>query len=184
MTSTTSATTDSPRMRRSRRWWWLAGGVAALALAAGGVAWWTGSMRHHTGSGDQQAMAQRAAQVMPFDLNATTHTFTKTSSGGVETVVANDPNDQRNIILIRQHLSKEATKFAQGDYSDPAFIHGADMPGLQQLQAAGNRVHVQYAEIPSGATITYTATDPSLVAAVHSWFDAQSSQHAMPGMGG
>jgi hypothetical protein len=44
---------------------------------------------------------------MPFDLNATSHSFAKTDSGGVEQVIANDPADQRNIDLIRQHLGKE-----------------------------------------------------------------------------
>lgn len=186
MTSTTS-TTGSPRMSRSRRRWWLAGGVAVLVLAAAAAAavWMLGGMHHHSnGSGHEQAMAQRAAQVMPFDLHATTHTFTKTNTGGVEKVVANNSTDQRNISLIRQHLGMEAGKFAQGGYSDPAIIHGADMPGLQELRAAGTRVRIEYAEVPAGATITYSATDPVLVAALHSWFDAQGSQHTMPGMGG
>jgi hypothetical protein len=188
MTSTTS-TTASPQMSRSRHRWWLAGGVAVLLLAAAAAVWMLGGMHHHNhgngnGNGNEHAMAQRAAQVMPFDLNATTHTFTKTGTGGVEKVVANRSTDQRNISLIRQHLSMEAGKFAQGDYSDPATIHGTGMPGLQELRAAGTRVRIDYAEVPAGATITYSATDPVLVAALHSWFDAQSSQHAMPGMGG
>ena len=108
----------------------------------------------------------------------------KTGDGGVETVVANDAGDRRNVDLIRQHLRKEATRFSVGDYGDPATIHGADMPGLRELQAAGDRVRVEYAEVPAGASITYRAIDPVVVAALHSWFDAQTSEHAMPGMGG
>ncbi|MGZ4552144.1 MAG: hypothetical protein ACXVGN_02050 [Mycobacteriaceae bacterium] len=41
---------------------------------------------------------------MGFDLNATTHTFTKTTDGGAEQVVANDPADQANIGSLRSHL--------------------------------------------------------------------------------
>jgi hypothetical protein len=36
-------------------------------------------------------MTARASQVMGFDLNATTHTFTKTTDDGAKQVVANDP---------------------------------------------------------------------------------------------
>jgi hypothetical protein len=120
---------------------------------------------------------------MPFDLDATVHTFTKTDTGGVEQVVANAPDDQRNITSIWEHLSKEADKFAKGDYGDPATIHGANMPGLQQLQAGAVRVHVRYEQVTSGARITYSSTDPAMVTALHAWFDAQNHDHAMPGMG-
>jgi hypothetical protein len=65
---------------------------------------------------------------MPFDLTATTHTFTKTDIGDVETVVVNDPTDARNVALVRSHLTKEAS------YADPAKIHGMDMPGLQSCK--------------------------------------------------
>lgn len=128
-------------------------------------------------------MASHAAQVMPFDLKATTHTFTKTPTGGIEEIVAKDSGDQRNITLIQQHLSKEAELFAQGNYGDPATIHGTSMPGLQELQAGAVRVQSHYEQLPSGAKITFTSTDGVLVAALHSWFDAQTMDHAMPGMG-
>jgi hypothetical protein len=37
---------------------------------------------------------------------------------------------------------------------------------------------------PAETTITDSTTDPVLVAALHSWFDAQSSEHSMPGISG
>jgi hypothetical protein len=175
---------DSPRRPLWRRRWWVAAGAAALVLAAtGGGYAITNARQHHDAGSEQVAMATRAAEVMPFDLNATTHTFTKTDTGGVEQVLAKDPSDQHNIDLIRQHLGKEANQFTNGDYRDPATIHGTAMPGLQELQAGAARVHVRYEQMPSGAQITYNSTDPVLVAALHSWFDAQNSDHAMPGMG-
>jgi hypothetical protein len=36
----------------------------------------------------QGVVRERSADVMPFELNATTHIFTKTSTGGVQRVVA------------------------------------------------------------------------------------------------
>jgi hypothetical protein len=128
-------------------------------------------------------MATRAAQVRPFDLNATTHTFIKNAAGGVEQVVAKDPGDQRNITLIRQHLQKEAGQFAKADYGDPAAIHGSAVPGLQELQAGAARVQIAYEQVPSGARITYSSSDPVMVVVLHAWFDAQTTDHAMPGMG-
>jgi hypothetical protein len=129
-------------------------------------------------------MVDRAAQVMPFDLNRTTHTFTETEAGGVETVVVNDPSDDRNRALIRSHLAQEAAMFHTGNYSAPAKIRGMDMPGLKELEAGAARVDVAYADVANGAQITCSSTEPALVAALHSWFDRQIADHGMPGMGG
>ncbi len=63
-------------------------------------------------------------------------------------------------------------------------IHGTDMPGVAQLQAGAARVSVRAEPIPDGAHIVYTSADPSLVDALHAWFDRQISDHSMPGMGG
>jgi hypothetical protein len=145
--------------RGLRRRWWLAGIGAALAIAVVGGGYATVGNRH-TASGDEQAMATRAAQVMPFALDTTSHTFAKSAAGGVEMVMAKDRGDQRNITLIRQHLQKEAGQFAKGDYGDPATIHGSAMPGLKELQAGAARVQIAYEQAPSGARITYSACRP------------------------
>jgi len=164
---------------RSRRWW--IGAVAAAVIAAAAAGGWYVFADH---SSAQDPMTARALQVMPFDLTRTTHTFTKTDTGGVEKVVVNDPSDTRNLGLIRSHLGKEADLFRTGNYSDPAKIHGMDMPGLKELEAGAARVNVAYADLPNGAQITYSSTEPGLVAAIHSWFDRQVADHGMPGMGG
>jgi hypothetical protein len=134
------------------------------------------------GSGDddssrQDEVAARGAQVMPFDLETTTHVFDKTGTGGVQTVRAHDDADDEQIPLIRAHLAEEAEAFASGDYDDPMAIHGDEMPGLAVLRADPDAVEVVYAEQPDGATITYTSTDPELVDAIHRWFDAQLADH-------
>jgi len=41
----------------------------------------------------QAAVERRGMAVMPFDQARTTHVFTKTADGGVESVAANDPAD-------------------------------------------------------------------------------------------
>ena len=129
-------------------------------------------------------VAKRGAQVMPFDLDKTVHVFTETPTGGVQRVVAKDPGDSEQIRLIREHLSHIAARFAQGDFSGPETIHGANMPALTTLKARFSEIRFVYRERPDGAQIHYSADDPSLVNAVHSYFSAQLRDHSRHAAGG
>jgi hypothetical protein len=120
---------------------------------------------------------QMAHSVMPFDISKTVHIFKMTETGGVQKVIAKDPGATDQITLIQQHLQHEARKFQQGDYSDPAKLHGAGMSGLKELQAGASRVKVSYAALPTGAEITFETTDLHLLTALHRWFGAQLSEH-------
>ncbi len=125
----------------------------------------------------QEAVAVAGAEVMPFDLDATTHIFTDTETGGVQEVVADDPNDAANVEMIAQHLAEEAGKFQAGDFSDPEAIHGASMPGLAVLKARYAEIDVELVTGDDGSTLIYTTDDPELVKAIHDWFEAQASDH-------
>lgn len=148
--------------------------VAAVAVL---VALGAGCSQSDPIAEQQAQVAERGAEVMPFDLDATTHHFTKTDDGGTQAVTADDPADQRQIDLIRQHLTEERDNFARGDFDDPARIHGHDMPGVAELTAGYADVFVTYAETPDGARLTYTTDDPQLVDAIHAWFDRQVMDH-------
>jgi len=128
-------------------------------------------------SARQEEIADRGAEVMPFDLDATTHRFTRTGHGGVQTVTVDDPTDGGQVRLVRQHLLEERDKFAMGDFSDPARIHGMDMPGVAELSEGYQRISVSYSEVPAGAELQYTTTDAQLVDAIHAWFDRQVMDH-------
>lgn len=132
----------------------------------------------------RREVAERGAEVMPFDLDATTHRFTKTPEGGVQVVVADDPDDVEQVALIREHLAEERDRFARGDFDDPAAIHGHDMDGVAELRAGHDDVDVAYEERPDGAQLTYTSADPELVAAIHAWFDRQIMDHGHHAEGG
>jgi hypothetical protein len=121
---------------------------------------------HHLGHG-----------VMPFDLGKTTHIFQMTEEGGIQQVVAKDPKDSDQIMLIQQHLRDEADRFRLGDFADPATLHGEDMPGLKELQDGASQIAITYAPLPAGAEITFATQDLHLVTAVHRWFGAQLSEH-------
>ncbi|NEC88014.1 aspartate carbamoyltransferase [Streptomyces sp. SID12501] len=149
------------------------GAALGTALLIGGP--WQDSDEGRTGR--QEAVAERGRTVMPFDLEATTHHFTPTKAGGIQDVVADQPDDAKQIDLIRTHLQQEAKAFGKGDFGDPAQIHGDSMPGLAELEEGYKRIEVRYRERSDGASLTYTTEEPALVDALHDWFEAQLSDH-------
>jgi hypothetical protein len=156
--------------------------VLAVAAAAIMLLPWSS---YGADSARQAEVAGRGAGAMPFNLKATTHVFTKTAHGGVQRVVAKSAADQQQVELVRAHLHRIQDQFVNGDFSGPSHVHGAQMPGLAQLQAAeAGQISIDYREVAGGAELTYWISDPKLVSSLHAWFDAQLSDHgadAMPG---
>ncbi|MGW2288106.1 aspartate carbamoyltransferase [Streptomyces phaeochromogenes] len=156
-------------------------GITTVSVGAAlGAALLIGGPQQDSGEGRpgrQEAVAERGRTVMPFDLEETTHHFTPTETGGIQDVVADQPDDAQQVSLIRTHLQQEAKAFSQGDFGDPAQIHGDGMPGLTELEDGYKRIDVRYQQRPDGATLTYTTEDSALVDALHDWFEAQLSDH-------
>ncbi|MPW15509.1 aspartate carbamoyltransferase [Paraburkholderia sp. CNPSo 3157] len=126
----------------------------------------------------QAQIAERSTDVMPFSLNATTHFFTKTRDGGVQSILVKDVSDARQIALVRGHLRTIQQQFRNGDFSGPTHIHGQAMPGLVELKAAKpGQIEIEYKDVHAGAELTYRSADKKLVNALHEWFDAQLSDH-------
>jgi hypothetical protein len=152
----------------------LAVSVCLTVMVLGGTA--SGTEGSSTAA-RQAEVATRGAQVMPFDLEQTMHLFQSLDDGGLQTVTVKDPANREQIALIQAHLQEEAAKFQRGDFSDPAKIHGEEMPGLAALKAGAGQIDIQYLPLPDGAQIRYTTTDPTLVMAIHHWFMAQRADH-------
>jgi hypothetical protein len=132
-----------------------------------------------------QEITQHGMHVMPFDLKETQHIFTKTGTGGVQQVIARSTSNKQQVELIRQHLSKISREFSHGDFSNPAKIHGQDMPGLAELRKAEpGELHVEYKELENGAEITYSSKKLELIDAIHRWFDAQLADHGPDAVSG
>ena len=125
----------------------------------------------------QEHVHHMGQSVMPFDLAKTTHIFRMTESGGIQRVVAKDALARDQVAMIQQHLKHEAEAFQRGDYSDPASLHGPEMPGLKDLQAGAKQILVSYSALPNGAEITFRTTNLHLLTAIHRWFGAQLSEH-------
>ena len=122
---------------------------------------------------------------MPFDLEKTLHIFTKVENGGVQQVIAKDKHDTAQILLIREHLSKIAQEFNQGDFSNPVKIHGEKMAGLEALKKAEKgTLNIIYKDLPDGAQLDYFSEKADLVTAIHQFFEAQLSDHARHAVSG
>lgn len=127
------------------------------------------------GTQRQQEVREKGAAVMPFSLDQTLHTFDKTDTGGVQRVRAANADQ---VAMIRSHLRSIAQSFTARDFSAPAHIHGADMPGMAEMKAAKpDELTVGYRELDDGAELDYVSHSPAIIAAVHRWFDAQLADH-------
>ena len=147
--------------------------VVSLLLFLGTLFFGRKLTLHHR----QTEVAQVSSQVMPFDLEATTHEFKPLPEGGLQTVTADNPADKQQIELIQSHLQEESSKFQSGDFSDPAEIHGENMPGLASLQSGFSDIKVQYTPLANGGQIRYVAEKADLASAIHDWFSAQRLDH-------
>lgn len=150
--------------------------VLLLALCAGTAA--QTALAEPAPPERQAEVAARGAQVMPFELAATSHVFTKNRNGGLQQVLVRNPKDKEQLRLVRSHLREIAGRFQAGDFSAPTRIHGEAMPGLAELkQAKPGEITVHYRELRNGAQISYATSNPALVPVLHRWFDAQLSDH-------
>jgi hypothetical protein len=130
-----------------------------------------------THSGRQAMVHEMGHHVMPFELSKTQHIFEMTDNGGVQQVIVKNRSDKEQIALIQEHLQQLATEFSAGDFSTPASLHGADMPGLKELAAGAARIRIEYAALPNGGQLTFTTDDLHLVTVIHRWFGGQLSDH-------
>ena len=125
----------------------------------------------------QEHVHQMSHNVMPFDITQALHFFKMTEEGGVMRVITRSQRDSDQVVLIQRHLQHEGERFQKGDYSDPAKLHGASMPGLKDLQEGASKIRVTYKSLPDGAELTFETKDIHLLTAIHRWFGAQLSEH-------
>jgi hypothetical protein len=144
--------------------------LASAALACGPALAAAQSVQEHVHG--------RGHEVMPFDLARTVHVFRMTDDGGIQKVVTRGgAPDAAQVRMIQHHLAMEAMQFQQGNFADPAHLHGATMPGLRELQAGASRIRITYQPLPDGGEIRFRTRDVHLVTAIHRWFGAQLSEH-------
>ena len=119
-----------------------------------------------------QALAhaeQSRQDATPFNGHNSTQAFQKNQSGGIQQVVAKDPNDKALVTAIRSYLEAEAERFGKGDYSGP-------FKSLRYLKAVKpGQIGIVYRNVQAGAAIDYVGADAAAVDAIHKWLDAEIS---------
>lgn len=113
-----------------------------------------------------------SAPATPFNAQNSTQVFQMSQSGGIQQIVAKDPNDKALIAAIRAYLESQADRFGSGNYSGPMKIEGKDVPTAQYLKAVTpGQMSIIYRNVGSGAAVDYVGKDAATVAAIHAWFD-------------
>lgn len=108
-----------------------------------------------------------------FTSGLVRETFLATPDGGIEDDVVIVP-DPAAIAHLRRQTHARAKAFARGDFVDPTNPHGDLVPGLREMRRQWNKMHVRYQELPNGARVRYTTSDPVMVEALHQWFTARA----------
>jgi hypothetical protein len=125
----------------------------------------------------QEDVAQRRQQAVPYNSDQALETFSKTVHGGVMHVVTKSDNTEQ-VKLIQDYMRQLTLDFQKGDFSSTMRMHGADMPGLQQLKTAKtDDIRYEYKPLSNGAQIHFATEYPQFVQALHEWLDAQSKDH-------
>jgi len=116
---------------------------------------------------------QQAAPATPFNAQNSNQAFQMNPSGGIQQLVAKDPNDKALVAAIRGYLEAEATRFGAGDYAGLVKVGGKDVPAAQYLKKVQpGQMSIIYRNVGSGAAIDYIGKDAATVTAIHDWFDA------------
>lgn len=117
-------------------------------------------------------------QSVPFNLDETQQSFSKTVHGGIQHITAKSTDNPLLVKSIQTYMLKLANQFRKGDFSDTERMHGANMPGLAQLKkAATDDIKYEYKALENGAQIHFSTEDTHLLDNLHAWFDAQINDH-------
>ena len=138
---------------------------------------------HAADAGGDSAFAgvqARGRTAMGVDQYTSTHTFDALADGGSIRLVR-DSADPAGVAEIRAHLREIAAAFAKGDFETPAFVHGRSVPGTAMMAARKDRIRYTVRDLPDGAELRLTTSDPEALAAIREFMAFQRSDHRAEG---
>jgi hypothetical protein len=119
----------------------------------------------------------RGDRAMGFAQTKTAHHFLLKKNGGVIRVEARDAADEASRASIRKHLALIAQSFSQGDFQIPMLVHDQNPPGTEVMKRRKDSIRYRYVEIPGGAEVVISSSDPKAIAAVHKFLRFQIKEH-------
>ena len=103
--------------------------------------------------------------------------YRESTTGGVEEIVLRR-GSREDLTKVRAMLHADYMQWSQAKFKDA------------KLHKAARAINARFDEVPTGAEILFTSSDPQAVAALHAWFAAQvraeRAKHPSggPGVGG
>jgi hypothetical protein len=119
----------------------------------------------------------RGDQAMGLSHEKTTHHFHLFTDGGSIEIASNDPADIESQKAIRDHLAMIATKFSNGDFMIPMFIHDTVPPGAETMKRLNNKIRYVVSNTIGGAQIRITSDDSDAIRAMHDFLKFQIQDH-------
>ena len=125
-------------------------------------------------------MQERGAMAMGVDQYTSSHVFEDLPDGG-RIVLQRDQDDPAGARAIHAHMDSIATLFAAGNFQVPGFVHGEEVPGTAVMAARRARIRYIVSDLPRGAQVRITTTDPQALQAVREFLAYQRSAHHAAG---
>ena len=123
-----------------------------------------------------RAMQARGMVVMGVDQDSSIHRFEALTDGG-RIELRRDRDDSAGAATIRAHLRGIARRFAAGDFTAPAEVHGETVPGVPVMRARRTAIRYEVFDLPRGAELRVRSTDPLAVEAIHRFLAYQRREH-------
>jgi hypothetical protein len=108
---------------------------------------------------------------------STQHSFRLTERGGAIELRVNDSKDASTIAVIQEHLKEIASALSAGDFSAPAFVHGRNPAGVEEMKRMKSAITYRFESLPAGGRIRVSSTDRGAIAAIHDFMKFQIVEH-------
>jgi hypothetical protein len=117
---------------------------------------------------------------MGVDQYTSSHVFESLPDGG-RIVLQRDSVDVAGTAAIRAHMQDIATRFANGDFAIPGFVHAQAVPGTDVM--ATRRALIRYVAdtLARGGQVRIVTTDSAALSAVHVFLAFQRADHRAAG---
>jgi len=132
---------------------------------------------HMKNAGHYKGVDKRGDEAMGFSHEANTHHFLMFQDGGAIRVLSNDPKDQDDLKMVRDHLKMITGMLAAGDFHVPMFIHDTTVPGTQTMKRLKSDIAYKYEEVPGGAQVRITTANPKALLAIYNFMRFKIKDH-------
>lgn len=154
--------------------------IAALVLSGA----FGGTLQAQSGTDTAFAALQtRGKEAMGVDQYTSTHRFDVLPDGG-RIELQRDSDDAGGVAQIRKHMREIAAAFAAGDFDIPMLVHMQEVPGTRVMKARAQMIRYTVRDLPRGAEVRLTTSDPQALAAIGEFMAFQRRDHHSGGADG